>query len=349
MSNMLIIGDLHFGIKANSQDYLDFQIKWFKDELYKTIKDNDVKYIVFLGDINDSRLSLSPLVMNYERDLFIDLKNTFPNVEYHVILGNHDLYYKNTREVHSLNFLKDIGYIVHEDFTSLTIENRKMFFVPWILKEEMDDFKLMLAENKYDCLFGHLEINGFTMVKGVVDKDGWSHSIFSNCDKVFSGHYHLRSKKGNIQYVGTPFEISQNDSGNVKGIDLLNLETMETKFIKTKNTPKHLSFNSYTYPIDKINKKLINNNILKISLGNSLSESDKVEYIEKVNSMKPLRVIFEDESDSELVVNDKQIQESLKNTEEFLNEYINLIDIDSSIDKDDVINDFKEYYKKAVI
>jgi DNA repair exonuclease SbcCD nuclease subunit len=350
MSKGLIVGDMHFGVKANSQEYLNFQLKWIREELVDSIKKNDVEHVIFLGDVNDSRVSLSPLIMKYQRDVFLELKNMFPNVTFHVILGNHDLYYRNTREVHSLTFMSDIGYNVYENNTEVVIDDKKMIFVPWILKDEMEDFKLMLANNNYCCLFGHLEIQGFSMVKGVVDTDGWKHNIFDNCEKVFSGHYHIRSKKGSIQYTGTPYETTFNDAGSTKGIELIDFETMETKFIKSKNIPRHININSEDYPFENINKKLITNNILKVTLCDSLNEVQKIEYIEKCNSLKPFKILYEDSQDSDLKINDQEIASSIKNTEEFLQEYIGIINIeDDNIDKSEIMDLFKQYHAKVLL
>ena len=349
MSNMLIIGDLHFGIKANSQEYLSFQLDWFRNELKYNIKNNNVKHLVYLGDINDSRISLSPLIMKHQRDIFLEMKKEFPEVEHHVILGNHDLYYRNTRDIHSLTFLKDIGYKVYEQNTEVIIEGKKILFVPWILKHEMEDFKLLLANNKYDILFGHLEIQGFAMVKGVLDTDGWRHSIFDNCKRVYSGHYHIRSKKGNIQYVGNPFELTHNDAYSVKGIDMLDLSTMNNKFIKSKYIPRHLKIISSEVPFDQLNKELVENNMLKVILGKDLSEVQKIEYQERINSLKPFKVIYEDQEDLEMRVNDVEIQNSLKDTLSFLEEFLGIVDIEENIDKSEIMDEFKVYFNKAHI
>jgi hypothetical protein len=348
MSKAFIVGDLHFGVRANSQEYLKFQVDWFRNELFPNIEKHGVDHVIFLGDVNDSRISLSPLIMKRERDLFIELKNKFPEVDFHVILGNHDLYYKSTREVHSLDFMSDIGYNVYEDPTELVVDDRNLLFLPWILKDELNDIQLRLAENKYDCVFGHLEIQGFPMMRGILDKDGLEKSIFDNCGKVFSGHYHLRSKKGKIQYVGTPYQISRSDEGDQKGIELIDFDTMKSKHIKSKHIPLHLSFSSSLQPFDSLNKTLVTNNMLKITLGKELSEVQKIEYVEKINSLRPFSVVFEDEEDASLVVNDKEIQNSLKDTLSFLDEYCGIVNVeDDDVDISEIREKFREYFNKA--
>lgn len=349
MSKALVIGDLHFGVKANSQEYLEFQIKWFEQELYKNIEKYNVEHLIYLGDINDSRISLSPLILSKERQLFLDIKNKFPKVTNHVILGNHDLYYRHSREIHSLEFLKDIGYNVYEDPTEVMIDNKKLLFLPWITKHDEEDIKLRLSNNSYDCIFGHLEVQGFYMTKGMVDQDGLDISLFEKAQKVFSGHYHIRGKRKNVQYVGTPYEMNFSDSNITKGIELLDFEDLSTKFVKSKYIPRHLSFSSDDYKFDDLTKKLINNNLLKITLCEKLSEVEKIEYQEKVNSLKPFKVIFEDEGDIDIKVSDTEMQNSIKDTLSFLQEYCDIIEIDEGIDKKDIMDTFKQYYNKTQI
>jgi len=184
-------------------------------------------------------------------------------------------------------------------------------------------------------------------MRGILDKDGLEKSIFDNCGKVFSGHYHLRSKKGKIQYVGTPYELSHSDSGDQKGIELIDFDTMKTKHIKSKHIPLHLSFKTEDHTFEELNKSLVTNNMLKITLGKELSETQKIEYIERVNSLKPFKVIYEDAEDTELVVNDKEIQESLQDTLGFLKSYLGIIELDEGIDKSEIMDKFSDYFTKA--
>jgi len=76
MSKITIVGDLHFGVRNNSQKYLDFQTKWIEDELLKVKSD----HIVFLGDTYDNRTSLSPVIINSVLELFKKIKKNFKNV-----------------------------------------------------------------------------------------------------------------------------------------------------------------------------------------------------------------------------------------------------------------------------
>ena len=86
-----LISDLHFGIKKNDKIFQESQLKFFKEQLVDELKKRDINKIFVLGDIFDTRQSVNVQTENVVLDLF---RNTFKDFEVHVIVGNHDLYYK---------------------------------------------------------------------------------------------------------------------------------------------------------------------------------------------------------------------------------------------------------------
>jgi hypothetical protein len=73
---------------------------------------------------------------------------------------------------------------------------------------------------------GHFELNGFYLSKGVQSHDGIDYKFLSNYTQVYSGHYHTRSAKDNIIYVGTPYELFWSDYKDQKVFGVLDTETM---------------------------------------------------------------------------------------------------------------------------
>jgi len=342
---MMICGDIHFGLRNNSNKHLDFQTKWFREELIPLLKENNCESIVFLGDVFDSRNTLSPLVLRRVRKLFKELMSVVSNA--YCIVGNHDLYFRNNKSVHSLDVLTDQGITVFEKPTQLKINEKKILFIPWIVKDEIDDVTKLLVENDFDICFGHLEINGFEQVKGIVEKEGLKQELFANCKKVYSGHFHLRCNIDHINYVGTPYEINWNDYQDKKGVHILDVNCLKDTFVTSKNSPKHIKIPSHKYNIDNLNKKLVTNNIVKIIYDSNISEVDKINFNEKINSLEPLMVSIDDEEIGEFDTNEN-IEADIKNTMGFLVDYLNVIEIPEELNKKILIEKLEEIHKQCV-
>jgi hypothetical protein len=345
--NLAIIGDIHLGFRNNHQEYLRFQSDWFKNELMSL---DGIQHYFFLGDIFDSRTSLSPLIINTARELFGQLSKKSPDISIHIILGNHDLFYRNHKNVHSLGILEDLGdnIKVYDKASEITIDDKKILLLPWITKDDKDDVHVMLAKNKYNICMGHLEINGFEKSRGCIEHEGMSNSIFANCEHVFSGHFHLRKPIGNINYVGTPYELDWGDYNNIKGIEVLDLATMETTFVPSKNTPKHIKISTKDVSLKDINKKMIYDNFIRLTFKEKTSEVDQIKYIEKINALNPIFFTFDNEDTISFDDNGTVINTSIKDTFEFFNEYLNVIELPDNIEKDKLIETIKELHKKCV-
>jgi len=339
---IMVVGDLHFGARNNSQLYLNFQTDWFLNELIPNIKKNKCDAIVLLGDVFDNRASISLPVLQKVRELFSKLTK---QTTVHCILGNHDIAYRNNKTVHSLGVLSDHGVIVHETPTSLNFEDKKILMLPWIIKDEEESVMKMLVDNEYDICFGHLEINNFEMVPGVFEDKGFKHDLFSNCKKVYSGHFHLRRKYDNIQYTGTPYELTWSDYMDTKGVYIFNTKDNSEEFIETKHTPKHikLSFEKFK-DVNRIN---VENNTLRIKFLKECSEVDKINILEKINSLNPLSCVVDDETESEFNSND-DIKASIKDTMGFLNEFLDVIEIPEELDKKILRGMLKDIYESCL-
>jgi hypothetical protein len=197
--------DVHFGRHGNSfqanQDNLNF-IEWFIDEA----KTWGAERCIMLGDWHDSRHSLHVSTMNYSLRAMQMLNDAFEVV--HWIPGNHDLFYRDKRDVSSIEFAKHLPniQIVRKPTTVAGVT-----FLPWLVGDEAR--KLKSIKSRY--MFGHLELGGFLMnakVEMPETETGITAKEFVNQDYVFSGHFHIRQQKGRVVYTGNimPFNFSDN-------------------------------------------------------------------------------------------------------------------------------------------
>jgi len=333
-----IATDFHFGIRNNSPKYLEFQEKWFLKEFLPNIK--ECENTVILGDIVDSRTNISPIVLNTLVRLFKELSKV---TTISCIVGNHDIYFRNNRSVHWLEIFKDIGVKVYDNPSEVIIDKKKCLMLPWVVPDDVKNVEKILTEQKFDICFGHLNINEFEMVKGVAENNGFPPSLFNNCKRVYSGHYHLARKKGNITYVGTGYELCWNDANEEKSFIILDGE-YETKVV-TKNTPKHIKINSDTTPLEKISKEMITNNIVRARIG-KLEETERINYVEKLNSLFPLSILLDDEKSDDNFELDENLESNIRDTIGFLTEYINIIEVPDTLNKQTIIEKIELLYKK---
>ena len=196
--------DIHFGLKSNSsthnQDCEDF-VDWFIAEAKKEGCDTGI----FLGDWHHNRNSLNMLTMVSSVKALEKLGQAFEN--FYFFPGNHDLYYKDKRDVHSVDWGRHIpGVTIVNEIT--TIGDTTM--VPWLIGEEWK--KMEKLTSRY--VFGHFELPLFMMnaMVQMPDHGELQASNFKNPEYVFSGHFHKRQAKQNIVYIGNAFPHNYADA-----------------------------------------------------------------------------------------------------------------------------------------
>jgi DNA repair exonuclease SbcCD nuclease subunit len=196
--------DIHFGLKSNSalhnQDCEDF-VDWFIAEAKKEGCDTGM----FLGDWHHNRNSLNMLTMVSSIRCLEKLGKAFD--QFFFFPGNHDLYYKDKRDVHSVDWGRHIpGVTIVSDIT--TIDDVTM--VPWLVGDEWK--KMEKLKSRY--VFGHFELPLFMMnaMVQMPDHGELQASNFKNPEYVFSGHFHKRQAKQNIVYIGNAFPHNYADA-----------------------------------------------------------------------------------------------------------------------------------------
>ena len=151
----------------------------------------------------------------------------------HMILGNHCTYYKNTNRINSPELLLDSydNITIYSEPTELELGGRTFLMMPWINQENREQ-AVELIQKGGDIMVSHIEIEGFEVMEGMRFEGGFSRKDFTNFKRVWSGHFHHRSKKGNIQYLGNPYQMFWNDYKAVRGFHIFDTETDKLRFVE---------------------------------------------------------------------------------------------------------------------
>jgi DNA repair exonuclease SbcCD nuclease subunit len=189
--------DIHYGLKSNSsthnQDCEDF-VDWFIQEA----KNQGAETCIFLGDWHHNRNSINLVTLDTSMRCLEKLGAAFE--QFFWFPGNHDLFYKDKRDIHSSAFGRHIpGVTVVEGITTID----EVTMVPWLVGDEWKTMKDL--KSKY--VFGHFELPLFYMnaMVQMPDHGELKAEDFGKPDYVFSGHFHKRQSKGNIHYIGNAF------------------------------------------------------------------------------------------------------------------------------------------------
>ena len=241
--------------KVHNQDCEEY-IDWF----IKTAKDNGCETGIFCGDWNHNRNSINLTTLDSGLSSLEKLGAAFD--QFFMFAGNHDLYYKDKRDVKSIEFAKHIPgvTIVNEIF-----EKDDVALIPWLVGDEWK--RIPSIKSKY--IFGHFELPSFYMnaMVQMPDHGELTSDHFVNQKYVFSGHFHKRQVNGKIHYIGNAFPHNYADTwDDNRGMMILDKENdAEPQYINWNNGPKYRTL-SLSRLIDEKNTIMQSKMYLRVTL-----------------------------------------------------------------------------------
>lgn len=321
----LIFSDIHFGKSGNSQiknkdclEFVQFVCQYCRQQ-------NDIDEIIFMGDWFDNRDSINVHTLHYSNMALKEL--TSLNIPIQFIVGNHDLFLKNSREITSL--------LVAKEFKNINVIDKPYFdgtdlYVPWLVGDEK--LPLLIQEFNPRYVYGHFEIPSFHFNKTVIYDGVFNENEYKsqNLKKIFSGHFHVKEDKGNIIYIGNTHCLDMGDCDDEinKGITILDTDEDEYYQIPWADAPTYRKMNisqllGYEDNFLKDLKKIY----LQIVLDTNFADQ-KEEYREKLTSQYDIRNIsfqaswFEDATQE---VEDIEVKD-FANVESLVIQYIKQMD-----------------------
>lgn len=207
MSNLFkktaICTDIHFGLKSNSithnQDCEKF-IDWF----IETAQQQGCETGMFLGDWHNHRASINLQTLQFSLTALEKISAAFD--QFYFIPGNHDLYYRDRRDINSVAWARHLPNIhICNDW----FQSGDVVIAPWLVGD--DHRRIPKLRGRY--MFGHFELPGYLMnaMIAMPEHGDIRREHFANFEHVYTGHFHHRQTQKNITYIGNCFPHNYSD------------------------------------------------------------------------------------------------------------------------------------------
>ena len=345
-----IITDTHFGARNDNVNFNDYFYNFYEGQFFPYLQQNNIKNVIHLGDVMDRRKFISYRIAKDFRERFI-LPFQVLDINLHMLVGNHDIFFKNTNDVNSLQELVDGRFKkihLYAEAQEVNFDGLPILFMPWINSQNYIYALGMIDETKAQICMGHLDINGFAMNKGqILAEHGMDKSEFQKFDTVMSGHFHHKNDDGQIYYLGTPYEIYWNDYDDPKGFHIFDTETRELERIVNPLTIfEKIYYDDSKTDYSTIDVEKYKNKYIKLIVVNKKDLYGFDAFVDKLLKIDTYEVkIIEDFTDLDANSVSDDIVNNSEDTLTILNKYVDELDV--SLDKNRLKNTMKSLYTEA--
>ncbi len=323
--------DTHTGIRNSSQIFLDNAADFYNKVFFPYCKEHGIKQIIHLGDYYDNRNSLNVKALYHNRKNFlVPLRENGMSMD--IIPGNHDTYFKNTNEVNSLK--EALGFFVNEihiimEPRVLEYGKTKFAMLPWINSSNYDESLNFVKQCKADILCGHLELSGFELMRGITNTHGMDHKLFSKFELVMTGHFHTRSQKDNVLYLGSQMEFFWSDAHDPKYFYVFDTETRELEWIQNPYTLfEKIIYDDTKTDYSDFDFEKLDGKFVKVIVVEKKDPYVFEKFIDKIQKQKILELKIAENFSEFIGENVEDEAVSMTNTEELLDTYIDAVDTD---------------------
>lgn len=343
INKVICIPDIHIDAFGG----VDYHHNLFEKFMFKVLPTHIHKYgvdkIIFLGDTFDSRKNPNTNSVRFITDCVDRFLSMYREIDIYMITGNHDVYWKNTNKVTSLDYFNmcfnnDRIHIIKEP-----TEMYNMLLLPWITQDNRETIMEAVEKSTMDYCLGHFEFAGFKQHKNdTFLSKGMSITEFKKFKKVISGHIHFGSESGNVLYTGCLFQMTKDDKNDPKKIFFLDTENdiIETIY-HGLDIMVDLTITDDVIIPDCEDKKVY----LKVGLGVSDKKVNEVE--ETIRLQQPLSInVYENPNITKQDIDLKYTSTDFKSNLDIMQDYINSID-DIQIDNQEIYERLYNYYKQS--
>ena len=384
---VLVTTDWHIGLKQNSKSRLNIIIRVVK-KLLDYIKINDIKTMIFAGDLFTERVSINVNSMNVALHC---IQAIAKHCKIYLIVGNHDSHLKNSIDINSLNMFKTMPNVeVIDKVTEVSINGNNTALVPWL--GDLSKFD----KQTFDMMFGHFDVSQKYLIKSYIEEH--STNLTDNVTDVelsfntqttntitkttntgdyvgnfveyvkkggtvFSGHIHspksFVSRSRHFILIGDPYQQNLGEKDYECGFYVINNDNSYA-FTKLDGIPRHVDLKIGSIMkagIDNFDFSVVKDNIIHKIYDIDILPTDDAKISQKINDMRPYEELLPDYEVELSFNNDMKLQnESIelikKSKLDYVRNYINNIDQkaldEQGIDKDKLFSLIEQHYNKIV-
>lgn len=331
-----ILNDTHCGARNSSDIFMDYQEKFYTDVFFPYLLENKIDKIIHLGDYYEHRKYVNFKALEHNRRIFLDKLREY-NITMDIIPGNHDVFYKNTNELCSLKEL--MGHYmdcikIYMDNVVVEYDGLKIALVPWINAENYADTMEFIKTCSANIVGGHFEFSGFEMYKGIPNPHGMETKEFSRFEMVLSGHFHTKSSRDNIHYLGSQMEFTWGDCDDPKYFHVLDTNTREITPVRNPYTlHTKLVYNDEKTDYNTIDVSHMDYQFVKVVVERKQDFFGFDRLIDRI-TQRPIHELKIAESFTEYLgenVEDEEIK--LDDTQVLLDSYVDAVETEANKDK----------------
>ena len=343
-----LINDTHWGPRNDSPAFINYFNRFYDEIFFPYLQENNIKTVIHLGDVVDRRKFINHnTAHNFKLKFWNKIDEL--NLDTHIIIGNHDTYYKNTNEINALQNLNiSKNAKVYTSSQTVNFDGLDILFMPWICDTNKDDTLYHIDNTTAQIVMGHLEIKGFEMHKGHLNEQGLEKDLFKRFEKVMSGHFHKKSDDGHIYYLGCPYQIMWSDYNCPKGFHIFDTHTRElTRIPNPLVMFKKFIYNDKGEDYSKKDLSEYENTFVKLFISNKTDNDMFDKLLDRFhNEINAHEIIVIEDNNSDISVSVREdILEQGEDTLTFLGNYIE--QIDTTLDKAKLKAFAKDLYVEA--
>lgn len=348
-----LITDTHLGVRNDNAVFHEYFKKSFQ-HFFEEIDRRGIKYVIHAGDLFDRRKYLNFITARLCREYFLEQLEK-RNIETHIILGNHDVYYKNTNSCNSLDEIlgNRYDYIgVYSSPALINIDGLNIQLLPWISEDDAEESYAAIKRSKAPILIGHLELTGFEMFRGIVSTHGIDRKTFQKFDQVYSGHYHHKSSSDNIHYLGAFAEYTWSDYNDPRGFHIFDTDTRSIEFVQNPHVIyKTMQYDDVADPdildtVNKIDYGQYKDTYVKIFCKNRTNHYAFELMFDALTKAHPVDISIVENNEFDTVDDDSS--DSVQDTPSIMNSYIDTIKQSMSVDPEKMKTFMKDIYVEAI-